>query len=98
MVLMGMTIPIDAIRGQIASAIDIIVHLGRLRDKSRRVLKISEITGIKDNRITMNSLFVFREEGVDEQGRIKGTLQKTASVIQNTVKLKAAGLDSSGLY
>ena len=51
MILMGMDLPLPAIRGQIASAIDLIVHLGRLRDRSRRLLEICEVTGMQDGRI-----------------------------------------------
>ena len=59
MVLMGMDMPVQAIRSQIGSAIDIIVHLGRLRDKSRRVLQIVEVTGYKDGEIALNPLYRF---------------------------------------
>ncbi len=93
MVLMGMDIPIAAIRGQIASAIDIIVHLGRLRDKSRRVLSISEITGIENNSISLNRLYEFVEEGVDEQNKIIGRLKPTGNTFKGKDKLKMAGLD-----
>lgn len=91
MVLMGMELPLAAIRQQIASGIDIIVHLGRLRDKSRRVLEISEVTGYEDNQIIMNPLYQFEEGGQDSDGKIKGTLQKKGGLLQ-TDKLATAGL------
>ena len=65
MVLMGMELPLAAIRQQIASGVDIIVHLGRLRDKSRKVLEIVELTGYKNDEILLNPLFVFEETGED---------------------------------
>ena len=97
MVLMGMDIPVAAIRAQIASAIDIIVHLGRLRDKSRRVLSISEVKGITDGNIVLNKIFEFEEDGIDEQNKIIGRLKLSGNVFTNTQKLKMAGLDIKGL-
>ena len=91
MVLMGMDIPLKAIRQQIASGIDIIVHLGRLRDKSRRVLEIVEVLEYKDERIYLNPLYEFEEEGEDEEGNIIGKLKKLG-VLQNEKKLKTAGI------
>ena len=61
MVISASPIPLDAVRQQISSAIDIMVHLGRLRDKTRRVLEICEISGFNDGRILLNPLFVFKE-------------------------------------
>lgn len=92
MVLMGMDMPVAAIRGQIASAIDIVVHLGRLRDRSRRVLNISEITGIENGEIKLNCLYQFKEEDIDENGRIIGSLRATGNIFFGTEKLRAAGL------
>lgn len=91
MVLMGMELPLTAIRQQIASGVDIVVHLGRLRDKSRRVLEITEITGCEQGEIKLNPLFVFEELGEDSQGNIVGRLEKKGE-IQHENKLKAAGL------
>ena len=91
MVLMGMEIPLMAIRQQVASAIDVIVHLGRLRDKSRRVLEITEVLECRDNEIILNPLFVFEEAGEDDEGHIIGKLQKKSELLRED-KLKAAGL------
>lgn len=91
MVLMGMEIPLMAIRQQVASAIDVIVHLGRLRDKSRRVLEITEVLECGDNEIILNPLFVFEEAGEDDEGHIIGKLQKKSELLRED-KLKAAGL------
>ena len=91
MVLMGMEIPLMAIRQQIASGVDIIVHLGRLRDKSRRVLEITEIIGCENGDIKLNPLFAFEETGEDSQGNIIGKLRKKGGLLHEN-KLKAAGL------
>lgn len=92
MTLMGAEeMPLKAIRQQLASGIDIIVQLGRLRDKSRRVLEISEIDSFTDGEIMLNSLYHFEESGVDDDGRILGQLVKTGT-LRHTQKLCAAGL------
>ena len=92
MTLMGAEeMPLKAIRQQVASGIDIIVQLGRLRDKSRRVLEISEIDSFTDGEIMLNSLYYFEESGVDDDGRILGQLVKTGT-LRHTQKLCAAGL------
>lgn len=91
MVLMGMELPLIAIRQQIASGVDIIVHLGRLRDKSRKVLEITELIGCKDHEIRLNPLFAFEETGEDGDGNVIGALQKKGELM-NGHKLKAAGL------
>jgi pilus assembly protein CpaF len=91
MVLMGMEMPLMAIRQQIASGIDIIVHLGRLRDKSRKVLEITEIAGYEDGRIVLNLLYGFEESGQDENGKVIGTLKRKNNLIHRE-KLKSAGL------
>ncbi len=91
MVLMGVELPLPAIRQQIASGVDIVVHLGRLRDKSRRILEIMEITGYRDNQISLHPLFLFEELGEDSQGKILGQLQKKGELTREG-KLKAAGL------
>ena len=94
MVLMGMDIPLSAIRGQIASGIDIIVQLGRLRDKSRKVLEVCELTGQLDKltgEIEMSTLYRFEETGMDKNNRIVGEWIKH-NELHNTEKLLAAGL------
>lgn len=91
MVLMGMDLPLAAVRQQIASGIDIMVHLGRLRDRSRRVLEITEIIGCENNEIKLNPLYEFEEAGEDSDGCIIGRLGKKGSLLREN-KLKAAGL------
>ena len=92
LVLMGADIPLMAVRKQIASAIDIIVHLGRLRDKSRRVLEIAEVLDCIDGEIEVNKLYVFKEMGEDEHGKVIGSLQKTNNELINLSKLSKAGI------
>ena len=91
MILMGMELPLPAIRSQLASGIDIIVHLGRLRDKSRKVLQIVEILDYKDDRINTSVLYEFTEEKEDEKGHIVGRLVPRNELIRKE-KLRAAGL------
>ncbi len=95
MVLMGMDLPLAAIRGQIASALDIIVYLGRLRDKSRHVIEIDEVDGIKDGKIILNKLYSWQEEG-ERDGKIIGKLARTQTVLHRE-KLWAAGYRLSEL-
>ena len=93
MVLMGLEIPIQAIRRQIASGIDLMVHLGRLRDRSRKVLEILEITGydIASGEIMTHTLYQFEEQGQDEEGKILGTLIKKGELMGRQ-KLERAGI------
>jgi len=94
MVLMGMDLPLSAIRRQIASGIDIIVHLGRLRDKSRKVLEISEVRGYRDGEIMMEILYQYEETG-EENGKIQGAWKKVHSITHRE-KLLAAGYYETG--
>lgn len=91
LVLTGMDIPLQAVRNQIASAIDIVIQLGRLRDKSRRVIEIVEVLGVCEGEIKLNPLYYFHEEGEDEKGRIIGGLKACGSKLQNVQKLHYAG-------
>ena len=89
MVLMGMELPLPAIRSQIASGIDIFVHLGRLRDKSRKVLSITEVQGFQNGEVTLNELFSFREEPV-KANQVIGKLERVGK-LQCREKLQRAG-------
>ncbi len=93
MVLMGMEIPLQAVRRQIASALDIIVHVGRMRDRTRKVLQIVEILGYdtQTGEILTSLLYEFEEEGEDECGKVAGRLQKRGD-LQNRQKLQRAGV------
>lgn len=91
MILMGMDIPLAAIRKQIVSGIDIIVHLGRLRDRSRKVLEVSEVMDCEEGHICLNPLYQFEETGEDLEGRVLGTLVRKGELLRDQ-KIKAAGL------
>ena len=94
MVLMGADMPVLAIRQQIASAVDIVVQLGRLRDRSRRCIEISEVTGLEGGEFVMNKLYEFHESNMGkDRGRVEGMLRKIND-LHNTSKLVAAGLIS----
>ena len=90
MVLMGMELPLQAIRRQIASGVDLIVYLGRLRDKSRRLLEITEVTGMEGEQVELNPLFLFRETG-QISGRVCGIQEKTG-VMKQIEKFQRAGI------
>lgn len=91
MILMGMDLPLPAIRGQLASAIDLIIHLGRLRDRSRKLLEICEVTGLKDGQVVTSSIFRFCEEG-EKEGKIIGSWEQTGR-LSSRDKLAMAGVD-----
>ena len=93
MVLMGMDLPLSAIRGQIASGIQILIHLGRLRDCSRKVLNVDEIDGIKDGEIRLHSIYRFVEskQSEQDQGKVTGRWEKTGKLL-GTGKLREAGI------
>ena len=95
LVLMGMDIPLMAVRRQIASALEIIVHLGRLRDKSRKVLQIVEVLGLENGEIKTRPLYQFVEEGEDENGKVIGSLKPTGHALEQTDKLERAGISLS---
>lgn len=89
MVLMGCEMPLQAIRSQISSAIDIFIHLGRLRDRSRRVLEVSEVIGKEQGEVLLKPLFLFEEIG-EREGRIQGHWQKVNPLFHRT-KLQLSG-------
>lgn len=95
MILMGMDLPLKAMKQQIASGIDVIIHLGRLRDRSRKVLEIVEVLGFENEEIQLKTLYRFEEEGEDEEGRILGTLRQRGELTY-VEKLKAAGFHAEG--
>ncbi len=95
MVLMaGLDLPVRAIRDQIGSALDVIVHLSRLRDGSRRITEISEVAGIEDEAIVVRPLFQFNfAAGVDDQGRFLGQLWPTGARPGFAEELSYLGID-----
>ena len=93
MVLQGAEgLPLEAIRQQIASAVDINIHLSRLRDKTRRTMEISEITGYKDGEIQINPLYVFQEDEKSTLEKVSGRLTRTKNSLINDHKLRLSGI------
>lgn len=90
MILMGIDMPVAAIRQQPTSAIDIIIHLGRLRDKTRRVLQIAEVVGVSRGEVKFNKLFEFAENA-ESNGLVLGELKATGNKLVNTQKMYFAG-------
>lgn len=90
MILMGIDMPVAAIRQQLTSAIDIIIHLGRLRDKTRRVLQIVEVVGVSRGEVKFNKLFEFAENA-ESNGLVLGELKATGNKLVNTQKMYFAG-------
>ena len=91
MILMSATLPVEAIRRQVASGVDLIVHLGRMRDKSRKVLEIVEIKGMEYGEIILNPLFRFRETSDKNSERVEGKLERVGQLI-HTYKMENAGI------
>ena len=92
MVLMGAEgLPLEAIRQQISSAVDIIIHLSRLRDHSRKTMEISEVMGLKDGEIELNPLYVFEESEESTMDKVVGELKRTKNPLKNTFKLRLMG-------
>ena len=93
MVLQGAAgLPLEAIRQQIASAVDIIIHLSRLRDKSRKTMEITEVVGYKDGQIILNPLYKFEEDEFSTLEKVSGSLNRTPNPMQNTYKLRLSGI------
>jgi pilus assembly protein CpaF len=94
MVLMaGYELPVRAIREQVASAIDLIVHLARMSDGSRRVTRVTEITGMESEVVTAQDIFVFRQEGLGPNGEVRGSLGSTGLMPAFADRLRARGED-----
>lgn len=93
MVLSGADLPVSVVRQQISSAIDIFVHLSRLRDRSRRITEISEVLGMDGDQVMINPLYRFRETG-EAEGRVTGELESCGNPLMNVDKLGMAGITS----
>lgn len=89
MYLMGMDIPLVAIRNQIAGSIDIMVHIGRLRDGSRKILSVSEVKGVNNGEIELETLYEFVEEGEDDGGKVMGKFVKKSELTNKDKCIKA---------
>ena len=93
MVLQGASgLPLEAIRHQIGSAIDIIIHLSRLRDKSRKTMEITEVVGYKEGEIILNPLYVFEEDENSTLEKVSGGLVRTKNPLINDFKLRLSGI------
>lgn len=93
MVLQGASgLPLEAIRQQIASAVDIIIHLSRLRDKSRKTMEITEVVGYENGKVILNPLYVFKEDEKSTLDKVSGKLMRTKNKMKNTFKLQLAGI------
>lgn len=88
----GMELPVKAIREQIASAVDIIIHQSRLSDGSRKITHITEVVGMESDIITLQDIFIFEQTGVDERGRVQGQHRATGIKPNCLEKLRAAGI------
>lgn len=84
-------LPLEAVRQQIASAVDIIIHLSRLRDKSRKTMEITEIAGYEDGKILLNPLYQFVEDEKSTVEKVSGSLKRTDNQLIHTTKLQIAG-------
>jgi pilus assembly protein CpaF len=93
MVLMaGMELPLRAIREQISSAIDLIIHQERMRDGKRRITHITEVAGMENEIITLQDIFRFQQKGVDENGGIIGEFKPLGIVPKFVEKFKVNGI------
>ena len=93
MVLQGTSgMPLEAIKQQIASALDIIIHLSRLRDKSRKTMEITEVIGYENGKIILNPLYVFEEDEKSTLEHVSGKLVRTKNPMKNTMKLRQSGI------
>lgn len=93
MVLQGSAgLPLEAIRQQIASAVDIIIHLSRLRDKSRKTMEITEVVGYENGKIILNPLYVFEEDEKSTMEKVSGSLKRTKNKMINDYKLRLSGV------
>jgi pilus assembly protein CpaF len=88
----GMDLPVKAIRGQIASAVNLIVQVRRLHDGSRKVVKITEVQGMEGDVVVLSDIFEFEEKGIKDD-RVVGELEPTGIRPKFTPRLKAAGYE-----
>ena len=96
MVLQGADgLPLEVIKQQIASAVDIIIHLSRLRDKSRKTMAITEVVGIKNGEIELNPLYEFKEDENSTMDKVSGRLVRTGNPLKNDYKLKLSGIKTA---
>ena len=95
MVLQGAAnVPLEAIKQQIGSAVDIIIHLSRLRDRSRKTMEITEVLGFHNGEILLNPLYVFEEDEQSTVTKVHGILKRTENKMQKDFKLRLAGINT----
>lgn len=93
MVLQGAEgLPLEAVRQQIGSAIDIMIHLSRLRDHSRKTMEITEVLGYENGQIILNPLYIFQEDETSTMEKVSGSLKRTKNPLKNDFKLRLAGI------
>ena len=85
-------LPLEAIRQQIASSVDLIIHLSRLRDRSRKTMQITEVLGVENGRVKLNPLYVFEEDENSTLEKVSGSLRRTENPLVNDYKLVLAGI------
>jgi pilus assembly protein CpaF len=96
MVLMaGLDLPVRAIREQVASALDLIVHVSRLSDGGRRVTHVTEVVGMEGQTVTLQDVFVFQQTGVDARGKVQGQVVSTGLRPHFIERFEAAGIHLS---
>ena len=88
----GLELPSKAIREQIASALQVIVQLRRLSDGSRRLTAVTEVTGMEGNTVQLQDIFLFRQKGLDQKGRVLGNFQATGLVPKFSEQFKKKGI------
>ena len=89
--LSGAPLPVEVIRKQIASALDVMVHISRIRDRTRRVTEIHEVLGVKDGEVQLHPLFLFDEKGETTDRKVIGELAYTGNRLHNMHKIRMAG-------
>ena len=89
----GISFPINALRSQISSAINIVLQIARLEDGGRKLISMQEINGMEGDVITMSELFTFKREGMDEDGKVLGSLQPTGIIPAFHKHLEHRGID-----
>jgi pilus assembly protein CpaF len=89
----GFELPVAVIREQMASALDLIIHINRLMDGSRKVVQVSEVAGMEGNTVTLQDIFVYHQEGIDAEGRVLGSFRPTGIRPAFTERLKSFGVE-----
>jgi pilus assembly protein CpaF len=92
----GLDMPLIAIRRQIASSINLIVHLARLQDGSRKMTRITEVSGMEGDIITLSDIFKFEQTGISSDGKVMGQLRPTGLRPLFTPRLEVAGFKLGG--